>query len=466
MLKRHVLRTGIAALAVWAAGIAAPGVAADELADKVAALEKRVKELEAQTVLSLPEMIVKEKKTFVCPKGHSFDKAQAGNVCPFDGTGLSVQATYQREKYYRRKSIEEKIEESLSTINPVNLGVSLTGLAFQTLGTGKPRNNSFFGSGSGDVFLSAKPAYQTLVFIDLEFNADTGVKSRVPTLTSLVSDDARLNENEEVNLREAWISSVLGSRREWTVSAGSMDLTGLFDQNRYANDETRQFTSDIFVNNFFLGAPANGAAAAVVYDPKGAYALKIAIQRPTAGNSNLGSRMFSIAEIDVRARPWQGWEGGTYRFWLRSNGEADRRENIATGASFDQDITRAVSFFGRYGSRRTQSALDGNGKPVFPARNDIHYTLGVEFRGPRWTWLPRDVWGVAFGRTEVRSIKGQEFSNGGVGETESLMEGYYKIFVTDHLHFTPFVQWLADSVRAETNSADDLILGLRTQMDF
>ena len=458
-----------------------PAMAEEDMAARVAALEKRVKELEAQTVLSLPELIVKEKKVYVCEKGHSFNKPQDGSKCPHDGSKVSVQKTYQKEKYYRRKSIEDKIEEALASIQPIGIGISATGLLSGTIGTGKTvaskAKNDLFASGSLDIGVTAKPASQTFLCIDLEALSDTGAGLRVPSLTSLNSDANRLTgptQNEQVKVREAWISTIFGKSREWTFTAGSMDLVSIFDQNNVANNETLQFVSDAFVNNPFIAPPANGAAAAVVYDPKGPYALKFAVMRPQpnlgangiGGGKKLGDTMWVAAEVDIRARPLQGLQNGVYRFWIRSNGEMDKRVNIAYGVSFDQKLNRAVTFFGRYGNRRTQSTVDANGKPVVPTRDDLHYSFGLEFRGPELTFLPRDMWAAAYSRTTVRSVKGQELTNGGVGETEGLFEAYYKFFITDHFHATPFVQWLQDSTRAELAKADDLILGLRTQVDF
>lgn len=455
--------------------------AEEDMAARMAALEKRVKELEAQTVLSLPELIVKEKKIYVCEKGHSFNSPQDGNKCPHDGSKVSVQKTYQKEKYYRRKSIEDKIEEALASIQPIGIGISATGMLSGTIGTGKTvankAKNDLFASGSLDIRFTAKPASQTVLFIDLEALADTGAGLRVPSLTSLNSDANRLTgstQNEQVKVREAWMSTIFGKSREWTLTAGSMDLVSIFDQNNVANNETLQFVSDAFVNNPFFAPPANGAAAAVVYDPKGPYALKFAAMRPQpnlgangiGAGKKLGDTMWIAAEADIRARPLEGLQNGVYRFWIRSNGEMDQRVNIAYGVSFDQKLSRTITFFGRYGSRRTQSTVDANGRPVVPTRDDIHYSFGFEFRGPEMTYLPRDVWGTAYSRTTVRSVKGQELTNGGVGETEALVEAYYKFFITEHLHATPYVQWLQDSTRAELARADDLILGLRTQVDF
>src|SRR3989338_7739798 len=487
------IRTNFWALITTAAAIAALAApvarAEDDMAARVAMLEKRVKELEAQTVLSLPELIVRERKVYVCEKGHSFTKETADGRCPHDGTKLTAQKTYQKEKYYRRKTIEEKIEESLASIQPVTLGLSVTGMVFQTAGTGRDHPNlnrsqnkkDLYGSGSFDLQLSARPAYQTTLFADLEAMADTGARTRIPALTSLNSAANRHSsqsadnnvENEEINLREAWISTVLGRCQEWTLVSGSMDLAGVVDQNNIANDETLQFVSDAFVNSPFLGKPENGAAFAAIYDPKGPYALKLAVQRinVSAGRqaSKIAGRLYSVGELVVRTRLWKGLQNGNYRFWVRSAGEVDRRENIGYGVSFDQAISRTMNFFGRYGSQRPlQPGTAANSTRVVSQRDDLHASAGIEVRGPEWTFFPRDVWAVALSRTEIRSLQGQQFElvgNGG-GENESLVEGYYRFFITEHLHMTPFVQWLADSTRAELVAADDLAVGLRTQVDF
>ncbi len=76
--------------------------------------------------------------------------------------------------------------------------------------------------------------------------------SRNPALTLLNGYTARLVNQNELNLREAWLRTELFSQK-LALSAGRLDLTNYFDHNAAANDETIQFISDALVNNPTLG---------------------------------------------------------------------------------------------------------------------------------------------------------------------------------------------------------------------
>ena len=66
---------------------------------------------------------------------------------------------------------------------------------------------------------------------------------QIPSLTLLNGYTARLVNQNELNLREAWLRTELFGQRLALV-AGRLDLTNYFDHNAVANDETTQFLAD------------------------------------------------------------------------------------------------------------------------------------------------------------------------------------------------------------------------------
>ena len=72
--------------------------------DRINALEQRVKELEAGAVYSIPETRTRKTTVYVDKNSNIYDQ-------PKEGAKKTV--TYQRERVYRRQTIDEKIEQAL-----------------------------------------------------------------------------------------------------------------------------------------------------------------------------------------------------------------------------------------------------------------------------------------------------------------------------------------------------------------
>src|SRR5206468_11503954 len=86
---------------------AATGRAAEveALVERIKSLEQRIAELEASAVLSEPETRPKRVEVYV-------DKN--GNVSDDPVPGAKKEVTYQRERVYRRQTINEKLEQALA----------------------------------------------------------------------------------------------------------------------------------------------------------------------------------------------------------------------------------------------------------------------------------------------------------------------------------------------------------------
>jgi hypothetical protein len=104
------------------------------LLDRIEMLEKRLSDIETTAVLSDPETRVKRIEVYVDPNGVQTDE-------PVPGAKLEV--TYQRERVYRRQTINEKIEEALASADDqsVKVGVDATTVA---QGAGRTRGGEAF----------------------------------------------------------------------------------------------------------------------------------------------------------------------------------------------------------------------------------------------------------------------------------------------------------------------------------
>jgi hypothetical protein len=417
-----------------------PGVADTQaLLDRIAALEKRVIQLESSTVLSEPETRTKRIEVYLDKNSNEYDH-------PVPGAKKVV--TYQRERVYRRQTINEKVQEALDEQGEksVAVGVSaalMPNAALQLKGPSTEAHGQSYDLASADLTFTARVAQYTTFFGDIVGLSGPTPENQIPTLTLLNSYAARLNRQNEVDVREAWIKSEF-LRQTLSISAGRLDLTNYFDRNAAANDETRQFLSDALVNNPTLGLVSNGAGVAVVYDPKKTVNFKVGFQQNSPNTPSLSQSLLSLAEVGVLAKPFSLPEGN-YRLWVRSDNTVGGHKQ-ATGLSIDQKLTDQMTLFARVGYGFVPNSVQ-NGNMVF-------YSGGLQL-AKRFVFFPGDAWGLGYGQTDLTSGLAREH----------LGEAYYNFQLTERLRLSPRIQYVRES-RAAASPVSYLLPGLRLQAVF
>src|SRR6059036_679101 len=311
---------------------------AQAMQQKINELEQRVRDLEASTVYSLPETRTRRTTVYIDKNSNIYDKPTPG---------AKQTTTYQRERVYRRQSIDEKIQAALEeqSKNSVQVGVSAAiapQAVFQTKGEKTDADRHAYQLSSADLFFTARIAQHTVFFADVVGLSGPPPDLETGGLTLLNGFTARLVRQNELNLREAWLRTEVFSQRLALV-AGRLDLTNYFDHNNAANDETRQFLSDALVNNPTLNLAVNGSGLAAVYDPKGGFTFKVGIQQSKTEATNLSQSLYSLAEVGyVERLPRLG--EGNYRFWFRNNNNEQDPEiyrptyRTGYGVSLDQKL--------------------------------------------------------------------------------------------------------------------------------
>lgn len=401
---------------------AAPSPAAGEaldtkaILDRLNAIDERLSNLETSAVLSEPKIIVKQVEVYVDQNGNQYDEP---------GPGRRAVTTYQRERVFRRQTIEEAIGEALEeeAASGIEVGVSsvtTSQAAFQTHGTKIPADGHVYGVSQADIsFAANSAALNTSFYADVVAIGGPPPDNEIPAVNLLNSQTARLSNNQ-LNLREAWLRTELFNQVV-ALSVGQLDLTNYFDRNAVANDETSQFISDALVNDPVLGLSANGLGAAVVIDPRGSWNFKLGIQQSDPSASSLSDSLYKLAEIGYLARPF-GLQEGNYRVWGRLDNSTGKEE-AGYGVSFDQKISPTVTIFGRYGNGYLGSIGD---RMVF-------ISGGLGFQAPL-TFNPLDTWGVGYAHTDIKN-----------GPHENLVEGYYNLHLTDHLALSFMLQYVVES---------------------
>lgn len=407
----------------------------EQLLKRIQGLEQRVIELETSTVLSDPETRVKRIEVFVDDKGIEHDTQVPGS---------KRITTYQRERVYRRQTINEKIEEALDDAarRNVRLGVDAAIIlqnAQQTRGKDKTANGNFYQLASTDLYFTAGLAQYTVFFADIVGLSGTPPDNEINGLTLVNGYSARLIRQNDLSLREAWLMTELWDQK-LSLVVGRLDLTNYFDSNAAANDETRQFMSDALVNNPALGLNENGAGMTIVYDPKTAFNFKLGYQQSTRTASNLSDSLFLLAETGYKLNPFHMGEGN-YRIWYRQDNTGSGASAI--GISLDQKLIAGITLFGRYGSAENASSNE----------RDKYYSAGLQF-DTGLGFNPEDAFGIAYAHAALAS-----------GAREKLLESYYNLAMTEKLRLTFHLTYQEER---RINSTVDayLIPGIRLQASF
>jgi carboxypeptidase family protein/carbohydrate-selective porin (OprB family) len=404
------------------------------LLDRIEQLEKRLGDLESSAVLSEPETRVKRIEVYVDPNGIQTDQP---------APGAKQVVTYQRERVYRRQTINEKIEEALADADDqsVKLGVDATTVmqgAGRTRGDASRPDKKAYALASADLFFAAKLAQYTSFFADVVALSGGPPDREIPSLTLLNGYTARLVNQNELNLREAWLRTEFFGQR-LALTAGRLDLTNYFDRNTAANDETTQFISDALVNNQMLGLAVNGTGVVADFDPKNAFSFRFGVQQSNPDATSLSDSIYSLAEVGYTATPFSLPEGH-YRLWVRANnGAVDTTR--AAGVSLDQKISPFVTLFGRYGTQEV------------PGDWDRYYSAGVGF-SQGLVFNPLDTWGLGYAQMDLAS-----------GDKEHLTEGYYNFQLTDRLRLSFTLQHVLDSP-GDSSKFGYLLPGIRLQAAF
>lgn len=429
-------------------GAAAPGQGdpsdRQELLQQIAELKQRVADLESSAVLSEPETRVRRIEVFEDANGAIHDE-------PVPGAKPIV--TYQRERVYRRQTINEKIEEALASAEEKNVALGIDAATVTQAsrrtrgGSAAPAEGNAYALASADLFFTAKLAQYTVFFADVVALSGSPPDREIPGLTLLNGYTARLVNQNELNLREVWLRTEL-FRQRLSVIAGRLDLTNYFDHNAAANDETTQFLGDGLVNNPVLGLATNGTGFAAIFDPKIGLTFRGGVQQSNPDATNLADSLYSLAEVGYLTTPFSLPEGN-YRVWYRAT-NAGGLSSSSFGLSVDQKITPVITVFGRYGNG--DSPVVEEGRTSFSLGQEFH-SFGVQIQNA-WVFNPRDSWGIGYAKTRLAE-----------GNNEALTEGYYNVRLTERLRLSFHLQHVFES-RTDTPSFGYLVPGVRLQAAF
>jgi high affinity Mn2+ porin len=334
-------------------------------------------------------------------------------------------------------------------------------------------------------------------FAHLRAGQGNGLDSLYPTLTGTVNSTTFGLSNEDESsliLAEAWYrlgiplsddkSRRLG-RVEMTI--GKMDIFGFYDGNDIADDETEFFLNNVFVHNPLLDSGGDVTADDFGFAPglnlayindvnsinRWKYSLGVFGSGSGAAFDDSFSNPFVMGQAEYSGKVLLGLPGN-YRFYGWYNGQAlayanefeDATEShTGLGFSIDQQVSRHVTLFSRYGY-----SLDGQ------VKFDWAFTLGGQLGGASWDRATDRV-GLAFGwlnpscafKAAAPTLDADGDGNLDFGFTPSGAENQAELFyawqINNNFQLTPSVQWVRQP-GGDSSPDAIVVLGLRAKAAF
>ncbi|MFQ5479710.1 MAG: carbohydrate porin [Thermodesulfobacteriota bacterium] len=262
------------------------------------------------------------------------------------------------------------------------------------------------------------------------------------------------------------------------IALGQLDITGYFDANNFANDETAQFMANVFVNNSSIefGGSDNfySPGLTLTFSPAEILGITVGVFDGDGDYARPFDDPFVMAEADIHLA-FSGREG-TYRlyYWKRPSRPAGNLEFLADptdtdllktanqglGISLDQYLTEHIGVWLRAGTQRERvsemKAFLGGGissSSWFLGR--LHDTMGLGY-------------GVNFIGRDYKDFK-RNSAGGFSAGNEHYLEAYYNVFLGGSrgmgFHIAPDFQYIINR-GGDRSTKNAFIYGLRLQADF
>lgn len=373
-----------------------------------------------------------------------------------------------------RKELGKEKEDLNEEIYPIQSSRKTRirgGLTF--ISQGITNNETQFGGDGGDASLSIDLIFESelrqngLLIVRGDFMRGDGL-TRHPVLFSggvnADIEDFKANGTLEKNpdafhLIEALYEQTWQGER-FRFSFGQIDLTSYFDQNEFANSETFQFISPLFVNNAAIGwgGDVNGYGPGLIFHahPVKAFELNAGLFEGDGNYENVFNQPFWIVEVEYERHG--GFEGH-YRFiyWSNETGHPEilnpaavNTRNRGFSISFDQALSERFGVWSRFGLQ------DGK-----VSKFDHHVSLGLQIKNP--FGRTDDVLGLAFGTTWISDAYHEKQAE--LDQNEYAAEIYYNVRASNGLHISPDLQYIANP--GGNGHIDPItVYGVRAQLQF
>jgi Carbohydrate-selective porin, OprB family/S-layer homology domain len=257
------------------------------------------------------------------------------------------------------------------------------------------------------------------------------------------------------------------------VSVGPViALSDHLDLNSFANDEGADFSAGMFLNNPLILPLDGGAGAFVAWNPgNSAFTLRAGY---VAGNGESPTALDGInrgltgdpyqGTVELEFAPKDGDKAGPFAIRLQYTGASvNNLEYSIGGVNLEWAIAKGAALFGRYGF----GSISNRGTAIATA---LPTYVNAAFTGSNLnpsTWSAGVAFPDLFKEGALGAIAvGQPFIEANVGNsTQTNLELFYKIPVSDNIHITPDLQFIFNPNNNSSNGT--ITVGtLRTVFTF
>jgi carbohydrate-selective porin OprB len=323
---------------------------------------------------------------------------------------------------------------------------------------------------SVDVFLEKNfSSLSGKALMHIEGGQGKGVGNKLLLFNSVNRD---VDEENNVHVTEAWYEQAM-LHDKFTFSLGKIDPTVNWDQNSFANDETRQFIGAIFRNNPTIEFPDNTLGLKAQASFPDWLEISLGLLSANCDLEKIDQHVFGIAQATIKT--YFGTLAGNYRFigwkntchhalWsdVSKNGDA-----YGFALCFDQELPSGIGFLARYGyANPAVFNVDDrriNGAEYFSLKQCS--SVGMQIRGNPWN-RKNDVLAAAAGL--ITPSPDYRRAVGRSAENEGHAEIYYCIVFNGHFAISPDFQliWNPFGKDAPNNRETISVIGARAQINF
>ncbi|MDD5665324.1 MAG: carbohydrate porin [Candidatus Omnitrophota bacterium] len=297
------------------------------------------------------------------------------------------------------------------------------------------------------------------VFMEVESDRGMGIDKFIPTYSVFNSN---YGKDVDIYIPEFYLEQNLFSDKI-SLSFGKLDLSDWFDANTAAESADTQFLSSALVNNLAIPFPSKGLGGLVGFMPyewlyfqSGAATARASSTK--TGLSNGYNSTFFINELGLS--PKTGELKGNYRviFYLnhekieRIDEEGEKKNTLGYAVSFDQEITKKITLFFRYGNADEKVwdikhfwSFGGQILEPVPGRKLDYLGIGMA---------------CSIMGDDFRSINEETASR-----AETMYEIYYSYSLSPLINLTPSLQ-VVNHPNADKSAKTAVVLGLRFLLSF
>lgn len=314
-----------------------------------------------------------------------------------------------------------------------------------------------------DLSLEAPVGNSGKVVIALEAGNGNGVNDNMPSL-SISNYDPYITEAGGIVTPSVSQAYYEGSYYDGllAVKAGKLDVHSCHDENAFANDETDQFLTGMFVrlpgsvfpelDNYYAPGISLTVSPMAMLD-----ITVVGANGSGTGFEDVFSNAYTAGQVNVK--PNLLGKEGNYRFYYiydaRNYTEitsGNTTENTGFGISLDQKLSEGIGVFARYASQ--DDGIDEN-----LVKSSI--SGGLSLGGSIWN-RGDDVIGVAYG---ILNINDKSSSAAATPDDETHLEVYYKLGFSEHFTLTPDLQ-IVTNAGGDASQDTITVYGVRAQMNF